>query len=175
MVISAMSFIFISATPGSFSSIADGTATDLFGDDLLGGFQFDARFGCEPLAVALKDLPLVGEVEAGHVYLLLQDILPDIHLGPVGDGEDTEVLAHRLATIEDVPQFRSLVFGVPLSELVAMTEEALFGACLLFVTACSAYGSVEVVLLEGVQEGGGLQLITRSVVAGFFLDTSLVY
>ena len=101
-----MSFIFISATPGSFSSIADGTATDLFG-----GFQFDARFGCEPLAVALKDLPLVGEVEAGHVYLLLQDILPDIHLGPVGDGEDTEVLAHRLATIEDVPQFGPLVLG----------------------------------------------------------------
>lgn len=56
-----------------------------------------------------------------------------------------------------------------------MTEEALFGTCLLFVTACSAYGSVEVVLLEGVQEGGGLQLITRSVVAGFFLDASLVY
>ena len=156
-------------------NITDGTATDMLGDDLLGGFQFDARFGGEPLAVALKDLPLVGEVEAGHVYLLLQDILPDIHLGPVGDGEDTEVLAHGLTTIEDIPQLGTLILGIPLSELIAMTEETLFSARFLFITACSAYSSVEVVLFEGVQQRGSLQLIARSVVASLFFDTSLVY
>ena len=75
------------------------------------------------------------------------------------------MLALRASPVEDVPEFGALVLGVPLAELVAVREEAFLGACLLLVAPCAADGRVEAVLLDGVEQRGGLQLVAAGVVA----------
>ncbi len=84
----------------------------------------------------------MGEVEAGQGDLFLADVLPDVHLCPVGDGEDAEVFAFMHAAVEDVPELGTLVFGVPLAEVVAVAEEAFFGACFFFVAAAATEACV---------------------------------
>lgn len=76
------------------------------------------------MTITVEYLSFVGEVERRHRNVLQEDILPYIHLGPVGDREHTEVFAHILSAVEDVPEFWALVLRIPLSELVTMTEEA---------------------------------------------------
>ena len=55
-----------------------------------------------------------------------------------------------------------------------MAEEAFFGTALLLVAACAADGSIELVLVDSVEEGNGLELVTAGIVAGLFLDATLV-
>ena len=61
--------------------------------------------------------------------------------------------------VVDVPQLGTLVLGVPLVELVAEGEDAFLGAALFFVAAGSAKGGVELVLVEGVEQGLGLHQV----------------
>ena len=62
------------------------------------------------------------------------------------------MLAEMLPSVEQIPQFGALVFGVPLAELIAMGEEALFGARLLLVPSPAADGCVDLQLLDPIQE-----------------------
>ena len=59
-------------------------------------------------------------VQTGQLYILLIDVLPNVHLGPVADGKCPEMLARLFPGVEYVPKLRALVLGVPLSELVAV-------------------------------------------------------
>ena len=63
------------------------------------------------------------------------------------------------AGVVDVPQLRTLVFGVPLLELVAEAEDALLGAALLLVATGTAEGSIELILVQGIQQGLGLHQV----------------
>jgi hypothetical protein len=80
------------------------------------------------------------------------------------------VLAHGFAAVEQIPQLGALVLGVPLRELVAVGEEALFGACLFFVAPRAADGAVEFQFLDGVHKRHRLQGVAAGVDA-FFLAT----
>ena len=117
----------------------------------------------QPHAVAAEDVALVGEVDGGHLDALALDVLPDVHLGPVGDGEDAHVLAAADAAVVERPQLRPLRARLPLAELVAQREDALLGAGLLLVAAGAAEDGVEPVLGDGVQQRRGLQPVARRV------------
>ena len=55
----------------------------------------------------------------GQVEPLLADVLPDVELGPVRDGEDPDVLTRPVPAVVERPQLGTLVLRVPLAELVA--------------------------------------------------------
>ena len=55
--------------------------------------------------------------------------------------------------VVDIPQLGALVLGVPLVELVAEGEDTLFGTALFLVAAGATEGSVEFILVEGVEQG----------------------
>ena len=71
------------------------------------------RAGGEPHAVAAEHVALVGEVDGRHLQVLALDVLPDVHLRPVGDGEDAHVLAAPDPAVVEVPQLRPLVTWAP--------------------------------------------------------------
>ena len=116
----------------------------------------------------------MGEVERRHRDVFQEDILPYIHLGPVGDREHTEVLAHVLSAVEDVPELRALVLRVPLSEFVTMTEEAFLGTSFFLISSGTTDGCIEFIFLQGVEQGSGLQFVAGSIITRFFLHSSLV-
>ena len=119
--------------------------------------------GREPHAVATEDLTLVGEVDGRHLDALARDVLPDVHLGPVGDGEDAHVLARRNAAVVERPQLRALRPRLPLPELVTQREDALLGTRLFLVAPSAAEDGIELVLGDGIEQRDGLQAVARRV------------
>ena len=103
----------------------------------------------------------VREVDRRQLDLLVGDVLPDVELGPVREREHADVLALAVPAVVEVPQLGPLVLRVPLAELVAEREEALLGARLLLVAAGAAHHRVEPVLLDRVEQRGGLQPVAR--------------
>ena len=99
-------------------------------------------------AVALDDRPLLGEIERHDRDVFLQDVLPDIELGPVGQRKDADRLAWRDAGVVDLPHFRALVLGVPGMLGVAEGEDALLGARLFLVAPRAAECRVEAVFVQ---------------------------
>ena len=123
----------------------------------------------DPL-VAPHDFALVGVVDGGDLELFLRDVHPDVELGPVGDGEDADVLARVDAGVVEVPQFGALVLGVPLAVGVAEAEDALLGPGLLLVAARPAEQRVELELRDGVQQRGDLHPVAGIVLSGLLHD-----
>jgi len=121
-------------------------------------------------AAPLEDLAFVGEVKRRQGDFLLLEIHPDVHFGEVREGEDAEVFAVLFAPVEQIPEFRALVFWIPLAEAVPVGKEALLGAGLFLVAAPAAEAGVEAVCLDGIKQGDRLQGVARGVGAGFFAD-----
>src|SRR5690606_2002031 len=124
----------------------------------------------QPHAVALEDAAGVGEVDRRQLDALGGDVLPDVQLGPVGQGEDADVLALAVAAVVEVPQLGPLVLRVPLAELVPEAEHPLLGPGLLLVAAGTAEDGVEAVLLDGLEQRHGLQAVAAGAGAGLLDD-----
>ena len=73
------------------------------------------------------------------------------------------MLALMLPPVEDIPEFRSLVLGIPLPEIIPVRKEALLGPGLLLVTPATSQRRIEAVLPDGVQQGGDLQAVPRGI------------
>ena len=63
------------------------------------------------------------------------------------------MLALAVAAVEERPEFRPLVFRIPLPELVPEAEDPLLGARLFFVAPSAAEHGVELVLLNACSSG----------------------
>jgi len=97
-----------------------------------------------------------GKVERHNLDIFRHDILPDVQFGPVADREDPDTFALGLFGIVQIPQFRTLVFGVPPMTGSAEREYALFCATFLLVTPCSAKSYVETVQVQRLLQPFGL-------------------
>src|SRR5206468_7651134 len=116
--------------------------------------------------VAAEDLALVREVHQRDLEALGEDVLPDVELGPVREGEHADVLAAADAPVVDVPQLGALVARVPAAEVVAEGEDALLGPRALLVAPRAAERGVEAVLLDRVEQRDRLEAIARGARPG---------
>ena len=73
----------------------------------------------DPLSVALDNRTLRCVIERDNRDLLQADILPDIRLGPIREGEDAHTLFGIHTCVVDIPEFRPLIFGIPLLMFIA--------------------------------------------------------
>ena len=80
------------------------------------------------------------------------------------------MFAGVFAAVEEVPEFWALVFGIPLAEVVAVGEEALFGAGFFFVAASATEAGIVLMFLDGIEEGDGLEFVAGGVGAFFLND-----
>ena len=71
------------------------------------------------------------------------DVLPDIEFGPVGKRENPNALALVDATVVEVPEFGTLVLGVPLAVLVAKGKNPFLRSRFLLITAGASERCVE--------------------------------
>ena len=116
----------------------------------------------------------MGEVEIGQRNLFGKDVLPHVHFGPITQREDPEMFTEVFAAVEDIPQFGTLVFGIPLAEFVAVGKEALFGAGFFFVAASAAHGRIVAALFQAFQQHIGLQSIPTGTGTDFFFDLAAI-
>src|SRR5580658_3235360 len=96
-------------------------------------------------------------VERDDRDALALDVLPDVELRPVRERENADVLAFIDAGIIDVPQFRALIFGIPLAEFVAKGIDALFGTGLFLVPARATERGIVAAIRQAVEQGAGLE------------------
>ncbi len=89
---------------------------------------------------------LAGEVEVDDRDVLFVDVLPDVHLGPVGKREDADAFAGVDARVVEVPKLGALVLGIPLAGTIAEGVDAFLGAGFFFVAAGAAEGRGEAVV-----------------------------
>lgn len=75
-----------------------------------------------------------------------------------------------VASVEKVPQLRTLVLRVPLAEIIAVRKETLLGPRLFLVAAPAAEAGRELVLLDRVEQRHRLQRVARGVRSLLFLD-----
>src|SRR5690606_39864940 len=64
-------------------------------------------------AIAVDHRALGSKIQRHDRNAFQIDVLPDIQLGPVGQGEYADALALVHLAVVDVPQFRALVLRVP--------------------------------------------------------------
>ncbi len=95
---------------------------------------------------------LAGEVEVDDGDVLFVDVLPDVHLGPVGKREDADAFAGVDARVVEVPKLGALVLGIPLAGTIAEGVDAFLGAGFFFVAARAAEGRGEAVVAQGVEQ-----------------------
>src|SRR4051812_17912519 len=107
-------------------------------------------------AVAFHRRPLRRIIQRHDLDLLLEDVLPHVELGPVGQREHADALAPALADIVQRPQLGPLALGVPAVVFVAEAEDALLGPALLLVPAGAAERRVEPVFVERLLQPLGL-------------------
>ena len=124
--------------------------------------------------VAREHLAFVGEVDRGHLELLLGDVLPHVELGPVGDREHAHVLAPADPPVVEAPQLGALPLRLPLAELVAKGQDPLLRTRALLVAAGAAEGGVEIVRGDRVEQGDCLQPVARGARPGLIDDAPLL-
>ena len=87
---------------------------------------------------------------------------------------DREVFTVVFAPVKDIPKFRALILRVPLTKLIAMTEEAFFGTSLFFVTTTAAQAGIILVLFDRIEKSDRLKFIATGIVAFFLLNLTFV-
>jgi hypothetical protein len=124
----------------------------------LAGQQRDERLLERNQRVAAHDdLALLREIERHHGDAFGLDVAPDVDLGPVREREDADALARPDAAVQELPELRSLVLGIPLPVGVAKREDPFLGARALLVAPRAAESGVEVAGLERVEQRLGFQ------------------
>src|ERR1700722_1518868 len=130
--------------------------------DLFGSLRAHPLAEGEQHAVAFDDLALVRVVDRRQLDPLPPDVLPDVELGPVGEGEGRQVFAGPHGALVELPEFGSLALRVPLTEGVAKREHPLLGPGLVLVSPGPAKGGVEAVGVDGVEQGGRLEAVAHT-------------
>src|SRR5262249_40567391 len=77
------------------------------------------------LACANDHVAFAGVVEGIDGNLLEIDVLPHVELCPVRERKDADRLPWADPGVVETPEFRALVLGIPLTELVSKREETL--------------------------------------------------
>ena len=76
--------------------------------------------------------------------------------------------------IEKIPQLWSLIFWIPLAKIVAVRKESFFGPGFFLIPSSSAEGGIELVFLDRLQEGDGLDRVATRVRSLFLFRRSAI-
>src|SRR5262245_6015597 len=125
-------------------------------------FEMDRVVGRNQRTVSLNDQAFLRIVERHNLNFFLDDVLPDITLSPVGQRKDTHRFAFVDCTAVERPQFRTLPSRVPLAESVTQREHAFFCARSFLLASGTTDGSIELVLIERVEQSRCFELSAAS-------------
>ena len=80
----------------------------------------------------------MGKIEIGNINIFHINILPYIHFGPVAQRKYPEMFTHPFFAVKKVPEFRTLIFRIPLAEFIAVGKKSFLGPGFFFVTSSTA-------------------------------------
>ena len=101
---------------------------------------------------AHHDLALLSEIERYDRNPFQVDVLPDVEFGPVRERKNANAFALVRSRVEQVPNLRALVLGVPLAARIAEGIDALLGARFFFIAARAAKSRVVAARLQRVEQ-----------------------
>ncbi len=107
--------------------------------------------------------PLPGEIKRHDGNFLHVDVKPDVELGPIRERKYANAFPLVDPGVEDVPQLRALILGVPLPLAVPERIDSLLGPRFFFVAAGTAKGRVKPAFSQGVEQRLGLDVASRSI------------
>ena len=99
-------------------------------------------------AIALHHGARRCEIKRHDGDILLQDIIPHIRFGPIGQGKHAETFAGLLARVVKAPGLRPLVLRIPAMLRRAQRKHAFLGAGFLFIAPRAAKGRVEFIKIQ---------------------------
>jgi hypothetical protein len=108
----------------------------------------------QPLAVAADAFALVAEINGRHFELFLFDVFPHVHFRPVGEREDAHVFAGIHPGVVKIPDFRALVFGVPLAEASRKLKKRSLARAFSSSRRAPPMAAVELKFLNGAEQHG---------------------
>ena len=141
--------------------VTDRAKADGFFDSNFAVFQRCQLGDGDQQALAFNDLTLVRVVQRWQLDFFTFDVLPHVKFGPVGDRKHAEMLAGLNARIEQRPQLGALGFGLPLTESVAVREDAFLGAGFFLIPAGAANQRIKAKFVNRFQQRHGLVHIAR--------------
>src|SRR5690606_35468133 len=133
-----------------------------------------AVLGGPDQAVPEEHLSFMGKINGGNLNVFPLYIAPNIQFGPVAYGEYPDVLTVLDLPVEHIEKLRPLVLFVPLPKIVPYRKDTFLGPGLLFIPPGPTDPGIELELLYGIQEGGGLQHVPTGVFAGLFHHLALI-
>ena len=95
---------------------------------LLADARHEGLFDGQQRVAAHIHRPLLGEVKIDDGNLFLVDVLPYVHLRPVGERKNANAFAGMNAGVVEIPQLGALVLRIPLAGRIAERVDALLGA-----------------------------------------------
>src|SRR5699024_1190858 len=143
--------------------VAHGAVPDLFPEDLFAVSWLTMLIHGEIHSVPKKYFAFLRIVDRRDLEVFSRDVVPDIELGPVRKREAADALAGVNPPVVQGPEFRALVLGVPLAEVVAEREHPLLRACLLLVAAGAPHQRGEPVVFGGLQQHRSLRAVAGAV------------
>src|SRR5690554_6067202 len=96
------------------------------------------------------------KIQRWYADFFPQDIIPHVHLRPVTDWKCPKMFSLETFSVQNIPKFRTLVFGIPLPELIPMGEETLLSPSLFFVPPTTTDCAINLMRLDGIEQGGDL-------------------
>ena len=108
-------------------------------------------------AAANHHVALLREIQRHDRNVFQVDVEPHVRFGPVRQRKHANAFALVDARIENVPQFRPLIFGVPLPERIAEGIDALLGARFFLVAPRAAKRRRKIALGQRIQQRFRLQ------------------
>ena len=100
------------------------------------------------------------EINRRQFYSFFSDIVPYIQLSPITNRENPYIFSFMNSAIENVPQFRTLKFRIPLSEFITYREYSLFSTCFFLVSSCTTNTGIEFKFFYSIEQCESLQPVS---------------
>src|SRR5436190_5809877 len=116
---------------------------------------------------------LVRKIDGRQIYFFLSDIIPDIEFRPVADRKHPYVFAFVYLSIVNIPQFRSLKLGIPLTKLITDGKYPLFRSCFFLISSPATDTAIEFKFLYRIQQCISLQPVATGKFSFLFCEVAL--
>src|SRR5690606_13421957 len=124
--------------------------------------------------ITKEHLTLMCKVDRWNFNIFSFDIFPNIQFSPIGNWETTNILPIVDFAIQHIKQLWTLVFLIPLTEIISNGENPFFSSGLFFISPSSTDTSIKFEFLDGIQKRSSLKGISTGISSTLLTNFTLI-